>query len=103
MSELARQILSLSENQRVLLDRLLVDEQFGSIVELPILPAPRSWPCFPLTAAQMRLWFEEQLEPGKPTWNIIVPLRIEGDLDVARLQRCLSEIVRRHEALRATF
>jgi len=56
-----------------------------------------------LSFAQQRLWFLDQLEPGKSIYNIPGALRLKGPLDVDALQRSLEEIVRRHEALRTTF
>ncbi|HVO09743.1 MAG TPA: condensation domain-containing protein, partial [Vicinamibacteria bacterium] len=57
----------------------------------------------PLSFAQQRLWFLEQLEPGLPVYNITGAIRLRGPLDRAALQRSLGEIVRRHQVLRATF
>ncbi|MFL6196329.1 MAG: non-ribosomal peptide synthase/polyketide synthase [Thermoanaerobaculia bacterium] len=57
----------------------------------------------PLSFAQRRLWFLDQLAPGSAVYNIPCPLAIEGKLDAAVLAGALSEIVRRHEALRTTF
>ena len=56
-----------------------------------------------LSFAQQRLWFLDQLEPGKSIYNVPGALRLKGPLDVDALQRSLEEIVRRHEALRTTF
>ncbi|HEX9117664.1 MAG TPA: amino acid adenylation domain-containing protein, partial [Anaerolineae bacterium] len=58
---------------------------------------------FPLSYAQERLWFMDQLAPGSPFYNISHALRIRLPLDVAALERSLNEIVRRHEALRTHF
>ncbi|MEP7013801.1 MAG: condensation domain-containing protein, partial [Acidobacteriota bacterium] len=58
---------------------------------------------FPLSFAQARLWFIDQLEPGTSLYNIPIALRVEGQLDRRILARCLGEIVRRHEALRTVF
>jgi len=68
----------------------------------PITPAPRDGDP-PLSYAQQRLWFLDQLEPGSVAYNIPLALRVVGDLDVAALEQGLGEVVRRHEALRATF
>ncbi|HVR99443.1 MAG TPA: amino acid adenylation domain-containing protein, partial [Thermoanaerobaculia bacterium] len=68
----------------------------------PLVSVPREGP-LPLSSAQQRLWFIDQLEPGSPLYNIPVALRIEGPLHHAVLRRCLSEIVRRHEVLRTVF
>jgi amino acid adenylation domain-containing protein len=57
----------------------------------------------PLSFAQQRLWFLDQLEPGSSLYNINRALRLRGLLDVAKLERALQAIGARHEALRTTF
>src|SRR5690242_11104899 len=70
---------------------------------------PRSIPrrtnrgCAPLSFAQQRLWFFNQLDPASPLYNIVVAVRIEGDLEAAALQKALDVIVMRHEILRTHF
>ncbi|MFL6332077.1 MAG: amino acid adenylation domain-containing protein, partial [Pyrinomonadaceae bacterium] len=68
----------------------------------PLLPAARDGE-LPLSFAQQRLWFLDQLEPNSPVYNLAVVLRVTGTLDVAALGRSLDEVVRRHEVLRTTF
>jgi condensation domain-containing protein len=58
---------------------------------------------FPLSFAQQRLWFIDQLEPGNPAYNIPGAVRLEGRLNVQALESVINEIVRRHEALRTRF
>jgi amino acid adenylation domain-containing protein len=58
---------------------------------------------FPLSFAQRRLWFLDQLDPGSPTYNVPIAFRVAGPLDKAVLEQSFNEIVRRHEALRTTF
>src|SRR5215212_1968264 len=58
---------------------------------------------FPVSFAQQRLWFLDQLEPGSPFYNLPQVISINGKLDVDALQRTFNEIVNRHEALRTTF
>jgi non-ribosomal peptide synthetase component F len=57
----------------------------------------------PLSFAQERFWFLDQLEPGNPAYNRPVALRLLGKLNVPTLEQTLSEIPRRHEVLRTTF
>jgi len=68
----------------------------------PLVPVPREGP-LPLSFAQQRLWFIDQLEPGSALYNMPVALRVEGPLDAGVLSFCLGEIVRRHESLRTVF
>ncbi len=57
----------------------------------------------PLSFAQERLWFVDQLQPGSPAYNISSALPFTGPLNTKALARSLSELVRRHEVLRTTF
>ncbi|MFJ6462105.1 amino acid adenylation domain-containing protein [Streptomyces sp. NPDC091387] len=57
----------------------------------------------PLSFAQRRLWFLDQLEPGRAEYLIPMGLRISGQLDVPALEASLSELVARHEVLRTRF
>jgi amino acid adenylation domain-containing protein len=57
----------------------------------------------PLSFAQERLWFLEQLEPGSAFYNIPLASRLTGPLQVAALRQGITELVRRHESLRTTF
>nr|QEO74316.1 AMP-dependent synthetase and ligase [uncultured bacterium] len=68
----------------------------------PITPAERGG-ALPMSFAQQRLWFLEQLEPGSPLYNQASAIRFRGELDGAALEQCLNEIVRRHEVLRTVF
>ncbi|HEY7769992.1 condensation domain-containing protein, partial [Longimicrobium sp.] len=68
----------------------------------PIEPADRSAP-LPLSFAQQRLWFVEQLGNLGSTYHVPLRQRLRGELDGAALARALDRIVARHEALRTVF
>ncbi len=68
----------------------------------PLERVPRIRP-LPLSFAQQRLWFIDQLQPGSAVYNIPLAMRLHGALDVPVLERAINEIVRRHEVLRTTF
>ncbi|HJT26349.1 MAG TPA: amino acid adenylation domain-containing protein, partial [Pyrinomonadaceae bacterium] len=57
----------------------------------------------PLSPAQQRLWFLDQLEPGSSFYNLPGAVRLRGALNLKAFERSLNEVVRRHEILRATF
>ena len=57
----------------------------------------------PLSFAQQRLWFLDQLTGGGSTYNISSAMEIEGPLQVAALTSALNALVARHEVLRTTF
>ena len=68
----------------------------------PLLPAARDRD-LPLSFAQHRLWFLDQLEPGSAAYNMSGVIHLSGELDHKALEHSLSEIIRRHESLRSTF
>ncbi len=75
----------------------------GMALQLPpLVPVARDGG-LPLSFAQERMWFLQQLEPSSAAYNIAAAVRLVGDLDTAVLERCFTELVRRHEALRTVF
>lgn len=57
----------------------------------------------PLSHAQERLWFLDQLGLVKAAYNMPTARRLLGELDAAALERSLTELMRRHESLRTRF
>ncbi|MEN3304476.1 MAG: hypothetical protein V7603_678 [Micromonosporaceae bacterium] len=56
-----------------------------------------------VSAAEARIWFADQLEPGDPAYNTPVVCRLRGDLDVPALRTALHALPTAHEALRTWF
>ena len=75
----------------------------GSAAAAPPLVAGRRPDPLPLSYAQQRLWFLDQMHPGNPFYNVNTAVRLEGELSVAALERALAAVVERHESLRTRF
>jgi amino acid adenylation domain-containing protein len=66
-------------------------------------PARRDAGPLPLSFAQQRLWFLDQLEPGNAVYNVWMAWTLRGAFDERAFARALAEVVRRHEVLRTHF
>lgn len=92
----------LSAAKRALLEKRRAGRSSASVDEQAIRLIQRNGPV-PLSLAQQRLWFLDQLEPGLVAYNMPAAVRLVGQLDVAVLNWSVNEIIRRHESLRTTF
>ncbi|SEN38736.1 Phosphopantetheine attachment site, partial [Stigmatella aurantiaca] len=85
------------------LARIIVSSDDSQGLQAPsILPVPRDEE-IPLSFAQERLWFMDQLEPGSALFNVPIALRFKGQLDAEALEKSFQEIILRHEVLRTNF
>ena len=101
-SGLVKERSQLSATKRALLEKRLAGHSHSEPEEQAIRTVPRHGP-LPLSFAQRRLWFLDQMEPGLTAYNIPAAVRLAGQLDVRVLNWSLNEIVRRHESLHTTF
>jgi natural product biosynthesis luciferase-like monooxygenase protein/amino acid adenylation domain-containing protein len=92
----------LSARQQELLQRLFAEKRRQAARERHI-PRREPAPNEPLSFAQQRLWFLQELMPESPYYNMPRAIRFVGKLAPEALVRALNEVVRRHEALRTTF
>jgi amino acid adenylation domain-containing protein len=68
----------------------------------PLVAADRSKP-LPLSFAQQRLWFIDQLHGRSSEYTVVVGYRLTGTLDLDALRSAFDELVRRHEPMRTVF
>ena len=103
MSNLSQRVADLSPEKLKLLARRLSKKQEDDYSGQSIKPQSRTSNSFPLSFAQQRLWFIDQLQPGNIAYNIYQPIRLAGHLSIEALHQSLNEVVRRHDVLRTTF
>ncbi len=102
MSRFAKGAFNLSPKKQALLQALLQAEGVESRTPQKI-SRRKDDASIPLSFAQTRLWFLDQLQPGTAIYTIPGAFRLKGLLNIAALQSSFNEIIRRHEALRTTF
>jgi amino acid adenylation domain-containing protein len=94
--------VQIAERKHELLEFLRDYGQSAAFAPPPILRQTTGGSA-PLSFAQERLWFLEQLEPGTAVYNICRASRLIGQLNLSALEASLNEIVRRHEVLRSAI
>jgi aspartate racemase len=92
----------LSDAKRKLVDKYILDVFQTSPLQQHIPPRPPG-ELVPLSSSQQQVWVHSQMAGDIPIYNEAVTIYRRGPLDVAVLERCLGEILRRHEIWRATF
>lgn len=102
MSSVINKIASLSPEKQVILEKLL-KKQGLDISRLPIAVQPRDTNIFPLSFSQQRMWFLHQVDSENAAYNCSAAWWVIGKLSLPALQKAVTELVQRHEALRTTF
>ncbi|MEH1955413.1 amino acid adenylation domain-containing protein [Nostoc sp.] len=100
--EIFKRRSKLSLAQKELLQKRLRGE-IDSHSQLEVISKRSQISPAPLSFAQQRLWFLQQLDPSNPYYSELACVQLVGALNVDALERSFNEIVRRHEALRTTF
>lgn len=101
MTNYAQRIANLSPEQRQLLELKL--KRGRANAALMMARHSRENKPVPLSFAQQRLWFVQQLIPDSAAYNVVIALKLAGRLDARLLEASFEEMMRRHEILRTTF
>ncbi len=102
MSNLQERIAALSPEQRVLFEYWLLEQNQVNNTK-PQIQRQGMDVSTPLSFAQQRLWFIQQLNPSSAIYNMPKLVRLKGKLNQRAMQQALDTIVRRHEVLRTIF
>ena len=89
--------------RETLKDSVGLSTEKGELLELLLMDEGADFNSFPLSYAQQRLWFLDQLEPGSAGYNVPAAISLEGPLVITALEESFHEVVRRHETLSTTF
>ncbi|HXQ70532.1 MAG TPA: amino acid adenylation domain-containing protein, partial [Pyrinomonadaceae bacterium] len=102
MAKDIQHIAELSPTERAALVSRLKQQRAAERESVQTIPRHGTAAHHPLSFAQQRLWFLEQLEPDGP-YKVPAAFRLRGPLQVAALEQSVNEIISRHEILRTTF
>lgn len=102
MRDVFERLNRLSPEKRMLLEQQLEQKRGAKQQERRIQRQDESG-VFPLSFAQERLWFLDQLEPGSAMYNLPVHIWLRGQLDTLALQQSLNTLVERHQILRTVY
>jgi len=102
MNNLSERLASLSPEKLACISEKL-REQGKKSIDRPAIPRRLTLGPCPLSFAQRRLWFLQQMAPNSPFYHINSAARLTGALDLGALERALQEVTARHEILRTTF
>ncbi len=103
IGSLTAELRSVLKEQKDEILELIRQTEKSSRTEVPTIPKVSFDSNPPMSFAQERLWFLEELQPGNSAYNMSWALKIEGELHRDALEESLNEVIKRHEALRTTF
>ncbi|HEY1353581.1 MAG TPA: amino acid adenylation domain-containing protein [Ktedonobacteraceae bacterium] len=103
VDDLRQRRATLSAEKRALLAQWTRGSSGRAPARAPAITRQTSPGPLPLSFAQQRLWFIDQLVPGNAAYNIASALHLSGPLHIAAFERSLHELVRRHASLRTLF
>lgn len=96
-------VLQLSDANRKSIDGYLRGREVQVSTTPKSIPRRPEGEPIPLSFSQQQVWLHSQMTGDIPVYNEAITILRTGPLDVAVLERCLAEIVRRHEIWRTTF
>ncbi|NOY58552.1 MAG: hypothetical protein GXO75_06420, partial [Calditrichaeota bacterium] len=102
MSDVSKKLGNLSPEKIELLRKKLQKQQ-ASRKQIKTIPKRTDQSLYPMSTAQKRLWFLDQLDSGSAFYNIPSALRISGQLDIAAMEGAINDLVARHEILRSYY
>jgi hypothetical protein len=100
---LNERVARLPADRQVLIEKLLKSRDAAGSAGMTTIPPRDRSKSVPLSYAQQRLWFLDQLGGDEPFYNTDFARRFSSAIDFGALEQAVNEVVRRHESLRTTF
>ncbi|MEA5617544.1 amino acid adenylation domain-containing protein [Cronbergia sp. UHCC 0137] len=102
MSNYSQILSTLTPEQKALFERRLKEKGL-TLPQSSTIPPRNKTENIPLSFAQQRLWFIQQLEPDSYVYNVPCVLKMQGNLQLSALESAINELRKRHETLRTYF
>ncbi|MBD2254651.1 non-ribosomal peptide synthetase, partial [Nostoc parmelioides] len=102
MSNYSQILSNLTPEQKALFERRLKEKGL-TLPQFSTIPPRNQTENIPLSFAQQRLWFIQQLEPDSYIYNVPCVLKMQGNLQLSALESAINELRKRHETLRTYF
>ncbi|WP_414526544.1 amino acid adenylation domain-containing protein [Nodularia chucula] len=102
MSNYSEILSTLTPEQKALFERRLKEKGL-TLPQSSTIPPRNQTENIPLSFAQQRLWFIQQLEPDSYVYNVPCVLKMHGNLELSALEAAINELRKRHETLRTYF
>ncbi|WP_414575218.1 amino acid adenylation domain-containing protein [Anabaena sp. CCY 9402-a] len=102
MSNYSQILSTLTPEQKALFERRLKEKGL-TLPQSSTIPPRTQTENIPLSFAQQRLWFIQQLEPDSYVYNVPCILKMHGNLQLSALESAINELRKRHETLRTYF
>ncbi|MDB9321001.1 non-ribosomal peptide synthetase [Nodularia spumigena] len=102
MSNYSQILSTLTPEQKALFERRLKQKGL-TLPQSSTIPPRNQTENIPLSFAQQRLWFIQQLEPDSYVYNVPCVLKMQGNLQISALESAINQLRKRHETLRTYF
>ncbi|HBW33507.1 MAG TPA: non-ribosomal peptide synthetase, partial [Nostoc sp. UBA8866] len=102
MSNYSQILSTLTPEQKALFERRLKEKGL-TLPQSSTIPRLNQTENIPLSFAQQRLWFIQQLEPDSYIYNVPCVLKMHGNLQLSALESAINQLRKRHETLRTYF
>ncbi|MDB9369902.1 amino acid adenylation domain-containing protein [Nodularia spumigena CS-586/05] len=102
MSNYSQILSNLTPEQKALFERRLKQKGL-TLPQSSTIPPRNQTENIPLSFAQQRLWFIQQLEPDSYVYNVPCVLKMQGNLQISALESAINQLRKRHETLRTYF